>query len=130
MKHSLIALALASLFAVPALADEPASPHTLTANVGVVSDYVFRGISQSQHRPALQGGVDYAHASGAYVGLWASQVSWTDRPDWTYQKDNRVEVDLSTVVTKGRSAMSVTTLASFATFIPVTSRRPWPVQAT
>jgi len=94
MKHSLIALVLASLFAVPALADEPASPHTLTANVGVVSDYVFRGISQSQHRPALQGGVDYAHASGAYVGLWASQVSWTDRPDWTYQKDNRVEVDL------------------------------------
>jgi len=61
MKKSLIALALIGAFAAPAFAEEaaaeaaPASP--LSFNVGVVSDYIFRGISQSQHQPALQGGV-------------------------------------------------------------------------
>ena len=94
MKHSLIALSLVAAFAAPAVAEEAAGPHTFTANVGVVSNYIFRGISQSQHRPAIQGGVDYAHASGLYAGLWASQVNWTDRPDWTYQKNNHVEVDV------------------------------------
>ena len=94
MKHSLIALSLVAAFAAPTVAEEAAGPHTFTANVGVVSNYIFRGISQSQHRPAIQGGVDYAHASGLYAGLWASQVNWTDRPDWTYQKNNHVEVDV------------------------------------
>lgn len=52
----------------------PASP--FTANVGVVSDYVWRGISQTSHNPAIQGGFDYAHSSGFYAGLWGSNVSW------------------------------------------------------
>lgn len=47
----------------------------LTTNVGVTSDYRFRGISQSQNGLALQGGVDYAHKSGFYVGNWNSTVS-------------------------------------------------------
>lgn len=48
----------------------------LTANVGVTNNYIWRGISQTSHKPALQGGVDYAHASGVYVGAWASNVNW------------------------------------------------------
>lgn len=52
----------------------PASP--FTANVGLVSDYVWRGISQTSHNPAIQGGFDYAHSSGFYAGLWGSNVSW------------------------------------------------------
>lgn len=59
--------------AAPAVA---ASPHSFTGNVGLVSDYVYRGISQSAHKPAIQGGVDYAHSSGFYAGAWASSVSW------------------------------------------------------
>lgn len=64
MKKSLIALALVGAFAAPAFAQTaapaaaeaaPASPHTLTANVGLFSDYRFRGISQTATRPALQG---------------------------------------------------------------------------
>ena len=51
-----------------------ASAQPVTANVSVVSDYRFRGISQSFRRPALQGGVDYAHASGFYIGTWGSTV--------------------------------------------------------
>ena len=83
MKKSLITLALVSAFAAPVFAqsanpskDEvaPASPHTLTANVGLFSDYRFRGISQTATRPALQGGFDYAHSSGFYVGNWNSNV--------------------------------------------------------
>lgn len=78
MKKSLIALALVGAFAAPAFAEDaaPASEHTLTGNVGLVSNYVFRGISQTQNKPALQGGFDYAHASGLYAGTWASNVAW------------------------------------------------------
>ncbi|MDW8468223.1 MAG: TorF family putative porin [Burkholderiales bacterium] len=58
-----------------ALAQAAASPHTLTANVSLVSDYRFRGISQTFRQPALQGGFDYAHSSGFYLGNWNSNVS-------------------------------------------------------
>lgn len=53
----------------------PQSPHTVTANVGIVSNYVFRGLTQTWQNPALQGGVDYAHADGWYAGLWGSSIS-------------------------------------------------------
>lgn len=95
MNKSLIALALVSAFAAPAFAeDAPAPEHSFTANVGVVTDYVFRGISQSQHQPAVQAGVDYAHSSGLYAGVWGSTIEWADRKDWSYQKDNKLELDL------------------------------------
>ena len=57
-------------------ADAPASPHTVAYNVGLTSDYIFRGISQTQNDPALSGGVDYSHASGLYAGTWVSQQKW------------------------------------------------------
>jgi len=50
--------------------------YTLSYNVGAVSDYRYRGISQSGRRPALQGGVDFAHKSGFYVGAWGSTIRW------------------------------------------------------
>jgi uncharacterized protein (TIGR02001 family) len=59
--------------ALPALAQE-ANP--LSFNVSVTSDYRYRGISQTRLKPALQGGVDYAHSSGFYVGAWASTIKW------------------------------------------------------
>jgi uncharacterized protein (TIGR02001 family) len=55
----------------------PAEPEsTLGYNVGVVSEYRYRGQGQSKGDPALQGGVDYAHSSGMYVGAWASTIKW------------------------------------------------------
>ncbi len=57
-----------------ATAPRAVQAQSLSANVGVVSDYRFRGVSQSFRRPALQGGVDWAHASGFYLGTWASTV--------------------------------------------------------
>jgi uncharacterized protein (TIGR02001 family) len=58
----------------PAAAAAPASP--LSFNVGVVTDYRYRGISQSRLDPALQGGADYAASNGAYVGTWLSTINW------------------------------------------------------
>jgi uncharacterized protein (TIGR02001 family) len=60
----------------PAAAPEAKSPHTITGNVGLVSQYVFRGLSQTNGKPAIQGGLDYSHASGFYAGTWLSNISW------------------------------------------------------
>lgn len=78
MKSKVTALALtisASFASGPSIADAAKSPHTLTGNLGFVTDYRFRGVSQTQKQPAVQGGFDYAHASGLYLGTWASNVS-------------------------------------------------------
>ena len=53
----------------------PAAPE-VTYNVGVVSQYRYRGLAQTKGQPALQGGVDYANAGGYYLGAWASTIQW------------------------------------------------------
>ena len=64
----------------PAAAEEEASSN-LSWNLSVTSDYVFRGITQTDFDPALQGGLDYAFGdSGFYIGGWASNVDFAD-PD-------------------------------------------------
>ena len=68
------------LISAPAFAADaapaPASPHTFTGNVTLASEYLYRGIAQTRGKPAIQGGFDYAHASGFYVGTWGSNISW------------------------------------------------------
>lgn len=84
MRKTLIATTLASLSALPMLAaaaDAPASPHTFTGNLTIASDYRFRGISQTFKEPAVQGGIDYSHASGFYLGTWLSNVSGVQYPN-------------------------------------------------
>ena len=73
----LIMVALYCLVASPALAADGApvvQPWTLTGEVGVVSDYRFRGLSLSDEKPALQGGLTVTHASGAYGYVWGSTI--------------------------------------------------------
>ena len=67
---------LSGLAYTPAFAaDEPeASP--ITANVTVTNNYIYRGITQTNGKPAIQGGFDYAHESGFYIGNWNSSISW------------------------------------------------------
>ena len=83
-KTILAAAALAALgagvnVAYAADAAEAAPESTLAFNLGVTSDYVFRGISQSRNRPAFSGGADYTHnPSGMYVGTWVSTISWVN----------------------------------------------------
>jgi hypothetical protein len=60
-------------------ADAPAAapdPGPVTANVTLASQYRYRGISQTNSLPAIQGGFDYAHESGFYIGNWNSNISW------------------------------------------------------
>ena len=70
---------LAGLSTVAFAADAPAAEvevSPITANVTLVNDYRYRGISQSNFKPAIQGGFDYAHESGLYIGNWNSSISW------------------------------------------------------
>jgi len=94
MRKTVLAAAVAFAAPVPGLANAqaaaaaPASPHTLTGNLAIVSDYRFRGISQTFVQPAIQGGIDYSHASGLYVGNWNSSVSGL-----TYNNGGGIEMD-------------------------------------
>ena len=76
MRNSLLVVAFASSFGVPSVALAQDSAHSLSGNISFASQYIFRGIKQTDGKPALQGGFDYAHASGLYAGTWASNVSW------------------------------------------------------
>jgi len=101
--RSLIAAALASSFAahaddampagaMPAAAPaaaEAKGPWTFSDNIGVYSDYRFRGISQTFKGPAFQGGFDLSHTSGFYVGTWGSNVSGNE-----YTGGNGLEWDI------------------------------------
>ena len=81
LQKSALALAASSLLATAAFAQtapaaEAPEASPITANVTVVNDYRYRGISQSNFKPAIQGGFDYAHESGFYIGNWNSSISW------------------------------------------------------
>lgn len=93
MKKLAYALALAGLVggSTVAMAEEE-SPHTLSANVSLTSNYIFRGISQTGGDPAVQGGLDYTHKSGFYLGTWGSNVGWIE--DYQAYGSGNVEIDL------------------------------------
>lgn len=74
MRNSILSLAVAAALAVPALAAaQSGSP--VTGNMTIASDYRFRGISQTYLGPTIQGGIDYSHPSGLYLGNWNSNVA-------------------------------------------------------
>ena len=77
MKKTLLAIAAATASTVVfAQAAAPTPDYTWAFNVGVVTDYRYRGISQTRKDPALQGGIDFSHKSGFYLGTWASTIKW------------------------------------------------------
>ena len=88
MRKTVLATALAAAAALPGLASAQAtSPHTVAGNMGIFSDYRFRGISQTFQQPAIQGGIDYSHSSGFYLGNWNSNVSGNSFVDGTIEMD-------------------------------------------
>ncbi len=90
-KKTIIAGLVASAL-VPAFASAADSPHTLTGNVGIYSQYIFRGLTQTDKEAALQGGFDYAHSSGFYAGIWMSNISWL-RDFGAYNGGGSLEMD-------------------------------------
>jgi uncharacterized protein (TIGR02001 family) len=92
MKKTLLASALLASAATPVAVMAQDSPHTLTANVGLFSEYIFRGVAQTGGEPAVQGGFDYAHTpTGLYAGTWASNVSWLQ--DFKVYEQSSIEWD-------------------------------------
>jgi len=86
-----ILLAGASLLASTGAMAQAAPESSLSFNAGVVTDYRYRGISQSRLKPAVQAGVDYADKSGFYVGAWGSTIKWIKDSG---AADGTVELDL------------------------------------
>jgi len=81
LQKSALAIAASSLMATAAFAQtapaaEAPEVSPVTANVTVSSNYIYRGLTQTNNKPAIQGGFDYAHESGFYVGNWNSSISW------------------------------------------------------
>ena len=78
MKKTLPALPSCSLHVSPR-SRKPSPPiwaaASLSGNAAIVSDYRFRGYSQTDFRPAAQLGIDLTHSSGFYLGNWNSNVS-------------------------------------------------------
>ena len=74
-----LALAASASASAPAIAQQAAAatppPPPVTGNMTLVSEYRFRGIDQTFGKPAIQGGFDYSHESGVYLGNWNSNVS-------------------------------------------------------
>jgi uncharacterized protein (TIGR02001 family) len=74
MRKSILVLSVAAALAAPGLA-AAADPSPITGNMTIASDYRFRGISQTYLGPTIQGGIDYSHPSGIYLGNWNSNVA-------------------------------------------------------
>ena len=70
MKINKLALALA--LSIPATIVPATSMAEVSANIGWVSEYIYRGIHQDDSSAAA--GIDYAHDSGFYLGTWGADV--------------------------------------------------------
>jgi uncharacterized protein (TIGR02001 family) len=76
MKSKLLNSLILAALAVPGVAMAEDSP--FSGNVSLTTDYLYRGITQTGHKGAIQGGFDYAHPSGIYAGAWGSNISWLE----------------------------------------------------
>jgi uncharacterized protein (TIGR02001 family) len=92
MKSKLLNSLILAAFAIPgvAMADTaPASP--FSGNVSLVSQYLYRGVAQTNYKPAIQGGFDYVNPNGFYAGTWGSSISWLT--DGKYYSSSSLELD-------------------------------------
>ena len=138
MKSTLVkTLAVVAVAALPALASAQ-----LTANVSLTTNYKFRGqdqdvigkngsIKDKAVKPALQGGLDYAHESGFYIGNWNSSVNWlagnsleSDIYGGYKFKAGEIDMDvgLLTYIYPGNSLGNTTEGYVGATFGPISSK--------
>ena len=95
MRKSLLTLAVLSAIASQvAFAEEAAAPAaaptptwTFPTSFTLASDYIWRGQTQTWGNPAAQFGIEADHASGAYAGFWASNVSDKWLPNASVEMD-------------------------------------------
>jgi uncharacterized protein (TIGR02001 family) len=106
MRKSLITAAVLGALAVSSFtfaAEETKSDFTTSGSVGLFSQYIFRGLTQTDRKPALQGNFDINHSSGLYLGIWSSNISWlrdkygvnqTDETQTVYGAGGNQEIDI------------------------------------
>ena len=106
MHKSLITTAVLGALAASSLAfaaEEAKSDFTTSGSVGLFSQYIFRGLTQTDRKPALQGNFDINHSSGLYLGIWSSNISWlrdkygvnhTDETQTVYGAGGNQEIDI------------------------------------
>ncbi len=89
MKKSVKAIAVSTLLlgGSHVMAYELGGGFEASGNVGVVSNYMWRGMTQTRNGAALQGGLDLTHSSGAYVGYWASNINFELAPQADTEQD-------------------------------------------
>ncbi len=86
MKKFLLLSVAAFSLSVPAQAED-SIPGDFSTTIGFVSEYSFRGLSQSDEHPALQGSIDWNHDSGFYAGVWGSNVDFNDDDEASVEAD-------------------------------------------
>jgi uncharacterized protein (TIGR02001 family) len=86
---ALATMVAAAITATPAFAEDEAGPVTVSGSVGLVSEYRFRGVSQSDRNMAVQGGITVSHESGLYIGTWGSNLA-----GWGTFGGSNMEVDI------------------------------------
>jgi uncharacterized protein (TIGR02001 family) len=94
MKTSMIksaALGVLAMSCIAPVAQAADASGPFSGGVALTSDYRFRGVSQSDRNPAVQGWAQYDHASGAFANLWLSTIDFNDETSY----DSSVEVDLT-----------------------------------
>jgi len=97
MKGRILLVSLALMTSQVAFAEEkegePKIPelHKLSMNVGIASQYVYRGLTQTNSTPAIQGGIDYKYNNSFYIGTWFSNTSFYN--DLLLGASSSLEVD-------------------------------------
>ncbi|MBT6088025.1 MAG: hypothetical protein HOH20_00460, partial [Rhodospirillaceae bacterium] len=70
-----------------ASAQDSSLPGAFSGNVTLTSDYVFRGFTQANEDPAIQGGLDWESGTGLYLGTWGSNVNFGDGDEASVELD-------------------------------------------
>lgn len=68
--------AMTTLATAILMAGAPLAQAEVSMNIGATSNYVWRGVTQTDNEAAIQGGIDFSHESGFYLGAWASNVNF------------------------------------------------------
>jgi uncharacterized protein (TIGR02001 family) len=87
MKNILLPITIASsVFITSGMTHSAQATEGLSANIGATSNYLWRGLEQTNGSAALSGGIDFADDSGFYVGTWLSNADWANN-DMSYELD-------------------------------------------
>ena len=85
--YSAVATAILAVGSTGGVVFTSSAAAEVSANISIVSDYELRGFSETDGGAAIQGGFDWEHASGFYLGTWASNVDFGEDDGTTYELD-------------------------------------------